>query len=197
MEQTLASTDLSAKMHGRAHWALAVCMYGSGDDQRLAAVARGGVALCRQANDRDGEASALGIMGFATLMLGEFDRATQLLEEALQIFRELGDEWGSSHILTHLALVPLRRGDYPRAAGYAREALSLSRRTGDRFAANKHSAQRSGAGGLDVRRARAGGPLLPGGAGDRSRDARQDGCRVLHTGARSDGRGGGRGAAGR
>jgi predicted ATPase len=40
MEQTLASTDLSAKMRGRAHWALAVCMYGSGDDQRLAAVAR-------------------------------------------------------------------------------------------------------------------------------------------------------------
>jgi len=136
MEQTLASTDLSAKMHGRAHWALAVCMYGSGDDQRLAAVAQEGVALCRQANDRDGEASALGIMGFATLMLGEFDRATRLLEEALQIFRELGDEWGSSHILTHLALVPLRRGDYPRAAGYARDALSLSRRTGDRFAAN-------------------------------------------------------------
>jgi tetratricopeptide (TPR) repeat protein len=136
MEQTLASTGLSAKMRGRAHWALAVCMYGSGDDQRLAAVAEEGVALCRQANDRDGQASALGIMGFATLMLGEFDRATRLLEEALQIFRELGDEWGSSHILTHLALVPLRRGDYPRAAGYAREALSLSRRTGDRFAAN-------------------------------------------------------------
>jgi predicted ATPase len=29
MEQTLASTDLSAKLRGRAHWALAVCMYGS------------------------------------------------------------------------------------------------------------------------------------------------------------------------
>jgi predicted ATPase len=136
MEQTLASADLPAKMRGRAHWALAVCIYGSGDDQRLAAVAEEGVALCRQANDRDGEANAMGIMGFAALMLGEFDGATRLLEEALQIFRELGDEWGSSHILTHLALVPLRRGDYPRAAGYAGEALTLSRRTGDRFAAN-------------------------------------------------------------
>ncbi|HEY9420312.1 MAG TPA: tetratricopeptide repeat protein, partial [Thermoanaerobaculia bacterium] len=136
MEQTLASTDLPAKMRGRAHWALAVCMYGSGDDQRLAAVAEEGVALCRQANDRDGEANAMGIAGFAALMLGEFDGATRLLEEALQIFRELGNEWASSHILTHLALVPLRRGDYPRAAGYAGEAFTLSRRTGDRFAAN-------------------------------------------------------------
>ncbi|HZA45807.1 MAG TPA: helix-turn-helix domain-containing protein [Rubrobacter sp.] len=136
MEQTLASTELSAKIRGRAQWALAVCMYGSGDDQRLAAVAEEGVALCRQANDRHGEANALGIAGFAALMLAEFDRATRLLEEALQIFRELGDGWGSSHILTHLAVVPLRRGDYPRAAGYAGEALTLSRRTGDRFAAN-------------------------------------------------------------
>ena len=136
MEQTLARTNLSAKMRGRAHWALAVCMYGSGDDRRMEKVARDGVALSRLAKDKDGEASALGILGFAALMLGEFDRAIRILEEALEIFRELGNVWGSSHILTHLAVVPLRRGDFSRAADYAGEALTLSRRTGDRFATN-------------------------------------------------------------
>ena len=130
MEQTLARTNLSAKMRGRAHWALAVCMYGSGDDRRMEKVARDGVALSRLAKDKDGEASALGILGFAALMLGEFDRAIRILEEALEIFRELGNVWGSSHILTHLAVVPLRRGDFSRAADYAGEALTLSRRTG-------------------------------------------------------------------
>jgi tetratricopeptide (TPR) repeat protein len=139
MEQALASTAISAKMRGRACWALGVCiavMYGHGDDQQLETVAEEGVALSRQAKDRFGEASTLGVLSFAALMLGKFDRAAQILQESLEIFRELGDEWASAHILSHLAVVPLRRSDYPRAAGYAEEALSLSRRTGDRFAAN-------------------------------------------------------------
>jgi tetratricopeptide (TPR) repeat protein len=76
------------------------------------------------------------MMGFAALQLGEFIRATRVLDESLRIFREQGDDWGSAHILTHLAVVPLGRGDYPRAAAYAEEALELTNRTGDRLAAN-------------------------------------------------------------
>jgi predicted ATPase/DNA-binding XRE family transcriptional regulator len=136
MEQTLAKTALSAKLRSKVLWALAVCVYGSGDAQRLETVAEEGVALSRQAKDRVGEARTLGVLGFAALMLGELDRAARILEEALEIFRELGDAWASAHILTHLAVVPLRQGEYSRAASYAEEALSLSRRTGDGFAAN-------------------------------------------------------------
>jgi tetratricopeptide (TPR) repeat protein len=136
MEQTLSSSDLPTKMRGRAHWALVVCMYGSGDDRRLETIAAEGVALSRRARDRLGEAYTLGVQGIAVLMLGEFDRAAWLLEGSLEIFRELGDEWASAHILTHMAAVSLRRDDYPQAAGYAEESLALSRRTGDRFAAN-------------------------------------------------------------
>jgi hypothetical protein len=73
IEQTLAQGgDLPTKMLGRAHWALAVCMYGSGDDQRLGKVAEEGVALARQANDRVGEANALGVMGFARKCVPHF-----------------------------------------------------------------------------------------------------------------------------
>ena len=76
------------------------------------------------------------MMGFAALQLGELDRATRVLDEALEMFREQGDDWGSAHILTHLAVAPLRQGDYPQAETYAQEALKLTRRTGDRLAAN-------------------------------------------------------------
>jgi len=74
--------------------------------------------------------------GFASLQLGDLDRATRALEEALRMFREQEDDWGAAHILTHLAVVPIRRGDFPLAARYSEEALDLTRRTGDRLAAN-------------------------------------------------------------
>jgi predicted ATPase/transcriptional regulator with XRE-family HTH domain len=137
MEQTLAQGgDLPAKMRARVLWALASCMYGSGDDERLMAISEESAALFRQAGDRHGEAYALEMVGFAALQLGELDRATRVLEEALEGLREHEDAYGSALILTHLAVVPLRRGEYPRAAGYAEEAFALTRRTGDRLAAN-------------------------------------------------------------
>jgi predicted ATPase/DNA-binding XRE family transcriptional regulator len=136
MERVVSSGDLPAKMRGRVRWALSVCMYGFGDDQRLQTLAEEGVALSQQASDRFGEGLAMGIHGFAALQLGELDQATRLLEESLEIFRELRDTWASAHVLNHLAVVPLRQDDYPRAVGYAQEALALTHRTGDRFAAN-------------------------------------------------------------
>jgi predicted ATPase/transcriptional regulator with XRE-family HTH domain len=137
MEQTLAQRgDLPVEMRARALWALATCVYGSGDNERLMTISEEGVALSRKVGDTRAEAHTLGMMGFAALQLGELDRATLVLEEALEMFREQGDEWGAAHILTHLAVVPLRLGDYPRAAGYSEEALELTRRTGDRLAAN-------------------------------------------------------------
>ena len=138
MEQTLEGDEggLPAQMRARVLWALASCMYGSGDDERLMAISKESVALFRLAGDRHGEAYALEMVGFAALRLGEFDRAARILEEALEGFREQEDAYGSALILTHLAVVPLRRGEYQRAAGYAEEALALTRLTGDRLAAN-------------------------------------------------------------
>jgi tetratricopeptide (TPR) repeat protein len=95
-----------------------------------------GVAFSRKAGDRRAEAYTLGMMGFATVQLGELDRATQVLEKSLELFREQEDAWGAAHILTHLVVVPLRRGNYQRAARYSEEALELTRRTGDRLAGN-------------------------------------------------------------
>jgi tetratricopeptide (TPR) repeat protein len=101
-----------------------------------------GVAFSRKAGDTRAEAYTLGMMGFAALQLGELDRATRILEEALEMFREQGDEWGAAHILTHLAVVPLRRGDYAQAAWatgehglatrYFRDALVLTFEVVDR-----------------------------------------------------------------
>jgi len=137
MEQALARGGaFPAQMRARAIWALAACVYGSGENERLMALCEEGLALSREAGDTRAEAYALGIMGMAALQLGELDRATRVLEESLEMFREQGDDWGAAQILTQMTVAPLRRGDYPHAAAYAEEALKLTRRTGDRQAGN-------------------------------------------------------------
>jgi len=138
MEQMLGRDDgdLPARMRARALFGLAVCVYGSGDNEQLMAVAEESAVRFRQAEDRHGEAHALGMMGLAALQLGDLDRASRTFEGSLERFQEQGDAWGSAHILNHLAFVSLRRGDYPQAAELAEEALALTRQTGDRHVTN-------------------------------------------------------------
>ena len=138
MEQTLAQggDELPARLRTRALWALAVCVYGSGDNERMMEVAEEGVALSRQAGDRVGEAYTLGVLGYAALQLGDLDRAERVLKESLEMVREQGDTWRTAHTMNHLTVMALRRDDRPRAAGYAEEALAHTRQTGDRYAAN-------------------------------------------------------------
>jgi predicted ATPase len=97
MEHTLERDggELPAQMRARALFALAVCVYGSGDDERLLAVSEEGAALFRQAGDRHGEAQALGMSGFAALQLGDLDRASRTFEESLEIYRDYEDAWGA------------------------------------------------------------------------------------------------------
>jgi predicted ATPase/transcriptional regulator with XRE-family HTH domain len=136
MERALArSADAPAGVRARVIWALSVCIYGSGDGERLMTLCEEGVALSREAGDADAEAYALGMMGFAAVELGDFDRAARVLEIVLAMDRERGDAWGAAHVLIHLAVVARGRDEHPRAAGYAEEALALARQTGDRFAA--------------------------------------------------------------
>ena len=136
MEQTVARNELPDETRAKALWALAACVYGSGDDERLMAISEEGVAVSRKIRDARAEAYLVGMGGFAAPQLGDLDRATRDLEESLRLDRELGDDWAAAHILTHLAVVPLRQGNFPRVAAYAEEALELTDRTGDRLAAN-------------------------------------------------------------
>jgi tetratricopeptide (TPR) repeat protein len=123
-------------MRARALFALALCVYGSGDDERLMAVAEEGVTLSRQAGDRRGEAYTLTMSGYAALQLGDREWAARVLEEALDMVREQGDAWRAALIMNHLTVVALDRGEHQRAAEYAEESLALTRQTGDRYAAN-------------------------------------------------------------
>ena len=128
--------DLPARLRAMGLYGLAVCVYGSGDDERLMEITEESAALFRRVGDRHGEANPLAVTAFAALHLGDLDRANRAAEDSLERFREHGDAWGSAHVLNILATIALRRGDYRRTTELAEEALSLTRRTQDRFAGN-------------------------------------------------------------
>jgi tetratricopeptide (TPR) repeat protein len=137
MEQTLGQGgDLPPRMRARVLYALALCVNGARDDERLMAISEESAALFRGAGDRHGEAYALLVLSFAALQLGELDRATQVLEKALEGFRGHENAWGLAHSLNHLAVASLKRDDHSRAAQYAEEGLAVTRRSGDRLGAN-------------------------------------------------------------
>ena len=62
---------------------------------------------------------------------GDYDRAEELCQEALELSRSLGDSQGVAQAYTGLALVRRTRGDYPGAERLFREALAVYEGLGD------------------------------------------------------------------
>ena len=62
---------------------------------------------------------------------GDYDRAEQLSQDALELSRSLEDEKGVAEAYTGLALVRRARGDYPEAEALLREALAVYEGLGD------------------------------------------------------------------
>ena len=62
----------------------------------------------------------------------DFDHATALHGEALELYRELGDDSGVAFALMCLGAQYGEKGDHERGAPFFEEALALSRRIGDR-----------------------------------------------------------------
>jgi non-specific serine/threonine protein kinase len=77
-------------------------------------------------------APALWRLGEIANELGEHERATLLLEEALSLFQALGDEAGSARALNQLGVAAWWQGEYQRAVAFAEEGLRLATALDDR-----------------------------------------------------------------
>ena len=82
--------------------------------------------------DRPGQANALTSLGDVQRLKGDYPRAAQDLEEALDICRDLGDRPGQARALTSLGDVRRLTEDFPGAARDLEEALDICRDLGDR-----------------------------------------------------------------
>ncbi len=69
--------------------------------------------------------------GSITGRLGDYQRATSLLEESLALWRTLGDQQRLAFTLSSLGIGAQRQGDYAQAAARFEESLALARAGGD------------------------------------------------------------------
>jgi non-specific serine/threonine protein kinase len=70
-------------------------------------------------------------LGIVARFVGDYERATALLNESLAFRKKLGEYQGIAFVLRSLGQVALNQNDSGRAAAYFRESLILSSENGD------------------------------------------------------------------
>jgi CHAT domain-containing protein len=90
------------------------------------------LSLYRQAANSRGEAIALGYLGYAYRMLGDYPSALKYLQQSLGMKKALGDRQEQGKTLVNLGLVHWDQGEYNQAIRDNTEALTLARAIGDR-----------------------------------------------------------------
>jgi tetratricopeptide (TPR) repeat protein len=86
-----------------------------------------------KAQDKEGQARALGNLGIVYRQRGEPDKAEEHHRKALAIAEEIGDRLGQANQLGNLGLVYRRRGDLDKAEEHEKAALAIDRDIGNRL----------------------------------------------------------------
>ena len=102
-----------------------------GDYERALALARTGLELYGEADDRLGVARSLSNVGAILVALGRPQEAAEALDEAVALARALGDERALALSLNNRGDVALTLGDWETASGRFAESLELLRSVGD------------------------------------------------------------------
>ena len=102
-----------------------------GDYGAAAELFRQSVTLCREINERRGEARGLGGLAGVALDRGQYAEAEPLLAESVALAREVGDHALVAGSLDDLGVVVLARGEVGKAFQLFEEALAMARDIGD------------------------------------------------------------------
>jgi tetratricopeptide (TPR) repeat protein len=85
----------------------------------------------RQTGDQAAEATALINLGTAEWRQGQYELATNCLQEALALYRQLCDRAGQARALGNLGTANLQQSRFDQAVSYHQQALALFRQLGD------------------------------------------------------------------
>ena len=91
-----------------------------------------GLAMCREADDREGAALALVFLGSTTRAQGEYSLARSYYEQSMTIYRELQDRSGIARCQANLGALAHGQADNAAAHSLLEQALELSRELGDK-----------------------------------------------------------------
>jgi predicted ATPase/DNA-binding CsgD family transcriptional regulator len=125
----LGRTESRAKaLHAEAHLA-----YMQGDYPLVRERLEESLSIYRAlgSEGKRGKATVLITLGDKQTEVGEYESATKLMKEALEIMHELQDTKGIARALWQLGACEVRRGNYVPAREYFEDALQLLRQIGD------------------------------------------------------------------
>ena len=90
--------------------------------------------IVQEIGNRVGEGYALGNLGWAASMQGNFERAHNYYQESLIIARESGNRSQETYGMINLGAMMVSQEKYADALGYTEQALNLARKLRDRSA---------------------------------------------------------------
>lgn len=132
----LRLSDPQARTNARA-WALlwsARLAYLQSDYPALQAMAQESLEICRQLGPagKTGIARALDLLGELATEVGDYQTASALIEDSLNIYRSLNEKRGIAEMLMRLGWAAMRAGDYSRAESLINESLPVIRELGEK-----------------------------------------------------------------
>jgi predicted ATPase len=107
--------------------------WGSGDLQALHDFETQALERFRAIGRRSGQGAAIGNLGEAARMYGDYATARTYCEQSLRIFDEIGHRRFASIVYSNLAVIANLEGAYADARAFTEQALRLAREVDDRF----------------------------------------------------------------
>lgn len=111
-----------------ALWGLAIAVWMDGSYSRASNVAERALALARTTRNPMLIARSAGLLGSVNLHPGHFDRAAELLDEAIEGTQSLEDDQFATHAAAYKAWLLHLRGDHAEAIQLVADALTVARR---------------------------------------------------------------------
>jgi tetratricopeptide (TPR) repeat protein len=127
LAEAAGAHTITVRAYGRWAWALVY----QGEYEAARVQAETSLRLARAIGERQGEATALTLLGVAADSLGDYSSARTVYEQALAIQREIGDRRGEGSTLGNLGQLAWFQGEYLQSQTYAEQSLRIYREVGD------------------------------------------------------------------
>jgi predicted ATPase len=126
------SVGVLASLRAKVLRAAANLAMGFGDHERVDALCKESLALCRESGDNQGAAHSLFLLGELAWMKSDYIAALSLAEKSLAFWREVGNMAGIAWSLITLADVASEQGEYTRGRTLYEQSLTLQKEIGNK-----------------------------------------------------------------
>ena len=134
---TAYNMEMPAEAKAQLHGLAGISFFNLSELKEAEGHFRQALAATKEAEHRQGEATALGNLGMIYQQRGDLAKAQEHHQQALAIKREIGDRAGQADVLSNLGLIFQRLGIFPEAEGHFQQALVIDREIGNSLGEGK------------------------------------------------------------